>query len=119
MTIIIVLFTAVNPLRNGDKTIQQTKEAIVGRVINILTAYRKHCSQPGTSLGQLILPEALKILPMYICGLLKCDAIDGGPETNPDDKAYAQLKMLGSFISLSQVFLYPKLYKIEVCLNLL
>ncbi|OTF83890.1 transport Sec24C-like protein, partial [Euroglyphus maynei] len=106
---------AVNQLRNGDKTIQQTKEAIVGRVINILTAYRKHCAQPGTSLGQLILPEALKILPMYICGLLKCDAIDGGPEISPDDKAYAQLKLLGSFLSLSQVFLYPKLYRIEVC----
>ncbi|KAH9526477.1 Protein transport protein Sec24C [Dermatophagoides farinae] len=104
---------AVNQLRNGDKTIQQTKEAIVSRVINILTAYRKHCAQPGTSLGQLILPEALKILPMYICGLLKCDAIDGGPEISPDDKAYAQLKLLGSFISSSQVFLYPKLYRIE------
>lgn len=79
-----------------------------------MTAYRKHCAQPGTSLGQLILPEALKILPMYICGLLKCDAIDGGPEISPDDKAYAQLKLLGSFISSSQVFLYPKLYRIEV-----
>lgn len=33
---------------------------------------------------------------------------------NPDDKALAQLKMLGAHPSLSQVFLYPRLYKIEV-----
>src|SRR5699024_8165719 len=69
--------------------------------------------------GQLILPESLKLLPMYTCGILKCDAIDGGPEMNPDDKAYAQLKMLGSHPSLSQVFLYPRLYKIEVWLMFL
>lgn len=60
------------------------------------------------------MPESLKLLPMYTCGILKCDAIDGGPEMNPDDKAFAQLKMLGSHPSLSQVFLYPRLYKIEV-----
>lgn len=44
-------FTAVYNLRKGDKTIQQTKEAIIARVINILTSYRRHCAQPGTSLG--------------------------------------------------------------------
>lgn len=131
----VLYFAAVYNLRKGDKTIQQTKEAIIARVINILTSYRRHCAQPGTSLGnvliwlvkcnffltflllsgQLILPESLKLLPMYTCGILKCDAIDGGPEMNPDDKAFAQLKMLGSHPSLSQVFLYPRLYKIEVC----
>lgn len=51
---------------------------------------------------------------MYICGLLKCDAIDGGPEMTPDDKAFAQLKLIGSSVSMSQLFLYPKLTKIEV-----
>jgi len=120
-------------MRKGDKTIQQTKDAILSRVINILTSYRRHCAQPGTSLGtatfhllswfnsflfflagQLILPESLKLLPMYTCGLLKCDAIDGGPEMNPDDKALAQLRMLGAYPTLSQVFLYPRLYKLEV-----
>lgn len=109
----LIARNAVYNLRKGDKTIQQTKEAIIARVINILTSYRRHCAQPGTSLGQLILPESLKLLPMYTCGILKCDAIDGGPEMNPDDKALAQLKMLGAHPSLSQVFLYPRLYKIE------
>ena len=83
-------------------------------MINILTAYRKHCAQPGTSLGQLILPESLKLLPVYTTGLLKCDAIDGGPEMQPDDKAQAQLKLLSSHPSLSQVLLYPRLIQIEV-----
>jgi protein transport protein SEC24 len=50
---------------------------------------------------------------MYICGFLKCDAVDGGPEMTPDDKAYAQIKFIGASLSLSQVILYPRLLKIE------
>ncbi|CAG2123288.1 unnamed protein product, partial [Medioppia subpectinata] len=84
---------AVSNLRNGEKTVQQSKELLISRAISILTAYRRHCAQPGSSLGQLILPEALKLLPMYICGALKCDAIDGGPEMTPDDKAFSQIKL--------------------------
>lgn len=93
--IIVMLSTDVSSLRNGDKTVQQSKEILISRAISILTAYRRHCAQPGSSLGQLILPEALKLLPMYICGAIKCDAIDGGPEMTPDDKAFAQIKMIG------------------------
>ena len=135
--------TAVSSLRNGEKTVQQTKEILINRSIGILTAYRRHCAQPGSSLGntinvriasnnysltsgQLILPEALKLLPMYICGAIKCDAIDGGPEMTPDDKAFAQIKLIGANLSLSQVILYPRLLRIEVftdyssiCVNLI
>ncbi|XP_054162584.1 protein transport protein Sec24C-like [Oppia nitens] len=112
-TINILLKQTVWAQRNGDKTVQQSKETLINRSINILTAYRRHCAQPGSSLGQLILPEALKLLPMYICGALKCDAIDGGPEMTPDDKAYSQIKLIGAPLSLSQVILYPQLLKIE------
>lgn len=89
------------------------KEGLINRSVKILTAYRKHCAQPGASLGQLILPEALKLLPMYVTGALKCDAIDGGPEMFPDDKAFAQSRTLGANIRTSQVILYPKLLQIS------
>lgn len=108
-------FSAVGLLRSGEKTPQQVKEMLISRVVQILTAYRKHCAQPGSSLGQLILPEALKLLPVYLTGALKCDAIDGGPEMMVDDKALAQLMLLGAHPSLSQVTLYPKLLAIQVC----
>jgi len=104
---------AIGLLRSGEKTPQQVKELLINRVVQILTAYRKHCAQPGSSLGQLILPEALKLLPVYLTGALKCDAIDGGPEMMVDDKALAQLRLLGAHPSLSQVTLYPKLLCIQ------
>lgn len=40
----------------------------------ILSCYRKHCSSQSPA-GQLILPESLKLLPMYANCLLKSDAL--------------------------------------------
>ena len=54
---------------------------------------------------------------MYLCGMLKCDAIDGGPEMTPDDKAFCQIKIIGAPLSLTHVNFYPRLIRIEVRLN--
>ena len=40
----------------------------------ILSCYRKHCSNQSPP-GQLILPESLKLLPMYANCLLKSDTL--------------------------------------------
>ena len=103
----------VSSMKSGDHTAQQVKEGLIQRTVKILTAYRKHCAQPGSSLGQLILPEALKLLPVYLTGALKCDAIDGGPEMAPDDKAFAQIRTLGANIRNLQAIIYPKLLRLE------
>jgi protein transport protein SEC24 len=109
----LLMRQSIGALRLGEKTVQQVKESLINRSVGILSAYRRHCAQPGSSLGQLILPEALKLLPMYITGALKCDAIDGGAEMMPDDKAYAQIKTLGAGLSATQVILYPRLLRLE------
>jgi protein transport protein SEC24 len=109
----MLLRQSVGQLRLGEKTVQQIKETLITKSVAILAAYRRHCAQPGSSLGQLILPEALKLLPMYVTGAMKCDAIDGGPEMMPDDKAYAQIKTLSTSLRNSQAILYPKLLRIE------
>lgn len=115
----MLLRQSVGQLRLGEKTVQQIKETLITKSVAILAAYRRHCAQPGSSLGQLILPEALKLLPMYVTGAMKCDAIDGGPEMMPDDKAYAQIKTLSTSLRNSQAILYPKLLRIEVTSNIL
>jgi protein transport protein SEC24 len=42
----------------------------------MLACYRKNCAQ-STVAGQLILPETLKLLPVYVTSLIKCDALTG------------------------------------------
>lgn len=46
------------------------RDALYSHTIDILHSYRKYCST-STSPGQLILPEALKLLPLYVLGLSK------------------------------------------------
>ena len=53
------------------------KDGLNSRCATILAAYRKHCSSPQ-SIGLLILPECMKLLPLYTNSLLKSDALTGG-----------------------------------------
>lgn len=56
---------------------KQLKANLVTRCATILACYRKNCASPS-SVGQLILPECMKLLPLYINTLMKSDAFCGG-----------------------------------------
>lgn len=48
--------------------VAQERERMSGQCVNILYTYRKFCATASSS-GQLILPEALKLLPLYTMGM--------------------------------------------------
>lgn len=48
--------------------LSQVREQVTNLCINILHSYRKFCATVSSS-GQLILPEALKLLPLYTLGI--------------------------------------------------
>ncbi|XP_019239290.1 PREDICTED: protein transport protein Sec24-like At4g32640 [Nicotiana attenuata] len=50
--------------------LSKIREQVTTLCINILHSYRKYCATVSSS-GQLILPEALKLLPLYTLALLK------------------------------------------------
>jgi protein transport protein SEC24 len=51
-----------------SKALPLVKEQATNSCINALYAYRKFCATV-TSSGQLILPEALKLFPLYTLGI--------------------------------------------------
>lgn len=53
------------------------REEMSSACAQILATYREKCSD-NSPLGQLILPECLKLLPLYLNCILKNDAISGG-----------------------------------------
>lgn len=113
----VIMRDVIDKMRTGAMTPKVAREHVLSRVINILATYRKTCTDQQTSdiRSQLVLPENLKLLPAYLCGALKCDALDGGAEMFPDDKVLAQLNLLGALPSQSQVTFYPRMYSIEAC----
>ena len=55
------------------------KDHLINNCAHILACYRKNCASPSSA-GQLILPECMKLLPLYTNCLVKSDAIAGGAD---------------------------------------
>src|SRR5690606_9744425 len=78
----------------------------------ILAAYRRNCSQLSP-LGQLVLPEALKLLPIYVLGFLKSPAMRPGVDVPMDERiVYFNYVMK---MSVQQILLYsfPRLISLH------
>lgn len=84
------------------------KESLMQQCAQILACYRKNCASPSSA-GQLILPECMKLLPLYTNCLLKSDAISGASDLGCDDRAFAMSAVSSMDVSSSVVYFYPRL----------
>jgi len=66
LTLSLLVFPAANEIPSNPSLVVQ--EQVTNFCINILLSYRKFCATVSSS-GQLILPEALKLLPLYTLGI--------------------------------------------------
>ena len=69
------LFPAIRHTLNQNPKF--VREHIMNEVSQILACYRKNCANPSSA-GQLILPECMKLLPLYANCIIKSDGIQGG-----------------------------------------
>ena len=60
------------------------REAVVTATVSILYTYRKMCAS-STAAGQLILPESLKLLPLYALSLTKHALLRAGTDVRADE----------------------------------
>uniref|UniRef100_A0A0A9W2S1 Protein transport protein Sec24C n=1 Tax=Lygus hesperus TaxID=30085 RepID=A0A0A9W2S1_LYGHE len=95
-----------------DATPKGLKDNYITRSAQILACYRKNCASP-TSAGQLILPECMKLLPLYMNCMLKCDAVSGGSDMTVDDRWFTMAAVSTMDVPSSAVYLYPRLVPIE------
>ncbi|CAG8657181.1 5507_t:CDS:10 [Rhizophagus irregularis] len=79
------------------------------RCVKILLSYRRHCAS-SSSPGQLILPEAFKLFPLYALTMLKSKALRGGM-TDARVHCMRLIKSIG--VAESIVFLYPRLIPVH------
>lgn len=95
-----------------EHTPKQIKDSLIQRAAQILACYRKHCATPSSA-GQLILPECMKLLPLYINCLLKNDSFSGGSDMTLDDRSFAIYFVLSMNLPVSVSFFYPRLIPIH------
>lgn len=103
-----------------EKNSVKTREQLIDNCANVLFNYRKYCATASSS-GQLILPESLKLLPLYTLATLKSPGVranlTGARGDNIDVRADERATMLMMFESLpveSAVYaVYPRLYALH------
>ncbi|XP_010929766.3 protein transport protein SEC24 C [Elaeis guineensis] len=97
---------------NGIPTspLSQVRDQITNLCINILHSYRKYCATVSSS-GQLILPEALKLLPLYTLALVKSIGLRN--DGRLDDRSYWVSHVASLPISLAVPLVYPRMISIH------
>ena len=78
--------------------------------------HRKFCAT-SSSPGQLILPEALKLLPVFTLSLLKNPMMRPGTDVHPDERNYYLYLLYSLPPALSTPLLYPRMYALHTMSN--
>ncbi|KAJ1256697.1 hypothetical protein BS78_K333200 [Paspalum vaginatum] len=97
---------------NGISTspLPRIRDEATNTCINILQSYRKHCASV-TSSGQLILPEALKLLPLYTLALVK--SVGLRTDGRLDDRSYWMSLVSSISVVLAVPLVFPRLIPIH------
>ncbi|XP_041116886.1 protein transport protein Sec24C-like isoform X2 [Polyodon spathula] len=97
-------------LNSPTKTV---RDALINQSAQILSCYRKNCASPSSA-GQLILPECMKLLPVYLNCVLKSDVLQPGADISLDDRAYLRQLVTSMDVAESHVFFYPRLLPLKL-----
>ncbi|GLJ22020.1 hypothetical protein SUGI_0412500 [Cryptomeria japonica] len=94
--------------------LKQVRDQMTELCISILHTYRKFCATASSS-GQLILPEALKLLPLYTLALTKGTGLRS--DVRIDDRSYWLTRVASISASLSVPLVYPRMFPIHNLLS--
>uniref|UniRef100_A0A673U7R9 SEC24 homolog C, COPII coat complex component n=1 Tax=Suricata suricatta TaxID=37032 RepID=A0A673U7R9_SURSU len=91
-----------------NSPVKTVRDTLITQCAQILACYRKNCASPSSA-GQLILPECMKLLPVYLNCVLKSDVLQPGAEVSTDDRAYVRQLVTSMDVAETNVFFYPRL----------
>ncbi|WVO12699.1 hypothetical protein L204_100307 [Cryptococcus depauperatus] len=94
-----------------QRSLRDIRKSLTERCNRILLMYRKYCAS-AVQPRQLVLPESMKLLPLYTLGMLKCKALKGNPVTSDVRMYYTRLIKSLSPTRLIML-LYPRLLAIH------
>mmetsp|Transcript_500 Transcript_500/g.820 ORF Transcript_500/g.820 Transcript_500/m.820 type:complete len:637 (-) Transcript_500:129-2039(-) len=116
------VFAAQAALATSLKPPVEARDHIINSAVAPLVGYREKCASHSPP-GQLILPEALKLLPFLLLSLLKSiivrqnppeTANSGGvPDPGADERAFQHLAISSMPIESVMQYLHPKLYLLK------
>lgn len=91
-------------------TLAGVRDSVVSQCVTILCTYRKYCATSSAT-GQLILPEALKLLPLYTLAAIKSTGLKA--EATVDSRAYWLQKVAFMSAVVAVPYVYPRMFPIH------
>ncbi|XP_030017999.1 protein transport protein Sec24D isoform X2 [Sphaeramia orbicularis] len=91
-----------------NQPIKNVREILINQTAHMLACYRKNCASPSAA-SQLILPDAMKVFPVYMNSLMKTAPLVGNTELSTDDRAHQRLSVTAMGVEDTQLLLYPRL----------
>ncbi|XP_037614281.1 protein transport protein Sec24D isoform X3 [Sebastes umbrosus] len=91
-----------------NQPLKNVREILVNQTAHMLACYRKNCASPSAA-SQLILPDAMKVFPVYMNSLMKTAPLVGSTELSTDERAHQRLSIMGMGVEDTQLLLYPRL----------
>ncbi|XP_029469643.1 protein transport protein Sec24D [Rhinatrema bivittatum] len=95
-----------------SQPLKTVRDLLLNQTAHMLACYRKNCASPS-AMSQLILPDAMKVLPVYINCLLKNYVLLGSSEVSTDERTYQRQMVMSMDVADTQLFLYPQLLAIH------
>nr|XP_057924820.1 protein transport protein Sec24D isoform X2 [Doryrhamphus excisus] len=91
-----------------NQPLKNIREILVNQTAHMLACYRKNCASASVA-SQLILPDAMKVFPVYMNNLMKTSPLTGSTELSTDDRAHQRLSVMAMGVEDTQLLLYPRL----------
>ncbi|XP_044284452.1 protein transport protein Sec24D [Varanus komodoensis] len=95
-----------------SQPLKTVREILVNQTARMLACYRKNCASPS-AVSQLILPDAMKVLPVYMNSLLKSCILIGKPEIPTDERTLHRQLVMSMDVAGTQLLFYPQLLPIH------
>ncbi|GHJ87945.1 hypothetical protein NliqN6_4347 [Naganishia liquefaciens] len=93
------------------KNLSDVRRGLTERCVRVMAMYRKHVAVP-TSMGQLVLPESYKLMPMYTLSMIKSKALKGGQVAADVRSLYIRSIRSMSFPQI-MMNLYPRMFGVH------
>jgi len=103
---------AVNQGIKKRDTLHIVRKSVTNKIVDILATYRQNCSQSPNP-GQLILPESLKLLPVYALGLIKSPSFRQGTDVLLDERIVSYNTLMRNPTRNLIHYCFPRLFALH------
>ncbi|CAL8345879.1 unnamed protein product [Lota lota] len=100
-----------------ERPLQDVRAELQAEVTAALACYRKHCSSACVSTGQLVLPQHLRPLPVYINSLRKSEVLLPGLRSSVHQRLQLRCQVLRMDTPTTATHFYPLLLPLPRCVE--